>query len=203
MDECTKEERALFTSLSSPLKIQDFLDTLPINHEKKGETCYSPRLVLTERKAHCLEGAFLAAAALAYHGEPPLIMNLRTIPKDEDHAVALFRRDGYWGALSKTNHAVLRYRDPLYKNLRELALSYFHEYFMDKTGTKSLRAYSLPLDLRKVNTNWVTSDRPLWHIAYALRDQPHTPLVPASLKPHLRKASAFERRVGAHVEWKG
>src|ERR1044072_950040 len=100
-----------FTRLNTPAKIQDFLNTLKFNHEKGGETCRSPLETLHHGTAHCMEGAMLAAAALWYHGERPLVMDLKTARGDDDHVVALFRRKGLWGAISKTNHAVLRYRD--------------------------------------------------------------------------------------------
>ena len=200
MPEYTAEERKTFRALSTPLKIQDYLDALAINHEKEGETCLSPRLVMRERKAHCLEGALLAAAALSFHGARPLLLNLRSMNGDDDHAVALFKVRGHWGALSKTNHAVLRYRDPVYRTLRELALSYFHEYFLDD-GRKTLRTYSRPLSLRRFGASWVTSEKPLWKLAYALWDAPHLPLFPEGQKRHIRRASPFERRATGLVEW--
>jgi hypothetical protein len=152
------EERIVFSRLNSPHKIQSFLESIPINFEVKGETNLSPRMVLKRRTAHCFEGAVLAAAALAYHGHKPLLMDFATAYDDEDHTVALFKQNGLWGAISKTNHAVLRYRDPVYKTPRELAMSYFHEYYM-WDGRKSLRAYSQPLDLSRFKPeNWVIRD---------------------------------------------
>ncbi len=197
----TARERLVFQKLSTPEKIQDFLDTLPINHEKRGDTCFGPRLVLKHRKAHCFEGALLGAALLYYHGEKPLLMNLRTIPSDDDHAVVLFRRNGLWGALSKTNHAVLRFRDPIYKTPRELAVSYFHEYFTNDTGLKTLRAYSRPFDLSRFGKAWATSEEPAWHLAETLRDSPHVKLFPDKSKKHIRHATPFERKAGRLVEW--
>ena len=137
-------EERVFKKHSTPAKIQDYINSIPINYEKSGETCMSPRLVLEKRLAHCMEGAMLAAAILEYHGHKPLVMDLRTIkPHDNDHVVALFKERGKWGAISKTNHAVLRYREPVYLTVRELAMSYFHEYFLDN-GLKTLREYSVP-----------------------------------------------------------
>src|SRR2546430_77782 len=109
--------------LSTPRKIQDFLDTIPINREKPVETCTSALVTLRRNRAHCMEGALVAALALWMHGEPPLILDLKSTPNDVDHLVALFRKDGYWGGITKTNHAVLRYREPIYRDLRELAVS--------------------------------------------------------------------------------
>lgn len=186
--------------LRTPIAIQDFLDSLPINHEKHGETCMSPSQVLKMKKAHCLEGAVLAAAALSLHGHKPLLMNLKSSPGDQDHAVALYRINGYWGAISKTNHAVLRFRDPVYRTVRELALSYFHEYFMNDSGRKTLLAYSKPFNLGRFQ-NWMSREDEIWEIAHALRDSPHELLVPAKNKRYLRKASALERKAGKLIEW--
>lgn len=188
--------------LSSPSKIQDFLDTFAINHERGGETCMSPLQVLRKKKAHCLEGALLAAAALALHGEKPLLMNLKAAPGDDDHAVALYRVNGYWGAISKTNHASLRFRDPVYKTLRELALSYFHEYFVNRSGKKTLRSYSRPFDLSRFGTDWMTSEKDLWKIAFALRASKHANLYPKESQRYLRPADPMERRAGRLIEWK-
>ena len=114
----SSQELALFRRLSSPGKIQDYLDTLPFNYEKRGDTCHSPRQVLQAGKAHCIEGALLAAAALWFHGAEPLLLDLKTRPVDYDHVVALYKKNGYWGAISKTNHGVLRFRDPIYRTTR-------------------------------------------------------------------------------------
>jgi len=188
--------------LTSPIKIQDFLDTLAVNHEHKGETCLSPLHVLKHKKAHCLEGAMLAAAALALQGKKPLIMNLKAAPGDDDHAVALYKVNGYWGAISKTNHASLRFRDPIYKTLRELAASYFHEYFVNETGKKTLRSYSVPFDLSRYETEWMISEQNLWKIAYALRESPHRELLPKKNRKYLRPADRIERKAGRIIEWK-
>ena len=134
--------------LSTPRRVQDFLGGIPINHERRGETCSSPAVTLRRGSAHCMEGALVAALALWMHGEPPLIMDLKTTDDDVDHLVALVRVDGFWGGITKTNHAVLRYREPVYQSVRELAMSYFHEYFLDD-GRKTLRQYSTPFDLSK------------------------------------------------------
>ena len=198
----TDAEYRTLASLSTPGKIQDYLDALPINHEKKEETCISPRMVLRQKKAHCLEGALLAAVALWIAGEKPLIMNLRTTDDDQDHAVVLFRRDGFWGALSKTNHAVLRYRDPVYRSPREIALSYFHEYFMYEGGKKTLRAYSKPVNVKRFGTAWITSEESVWKVAEALADAPHTTIVTKDQIRHLRPATRFERDMLEKAEWK-
>lgn len=197
----TPEEQGILRALSTPGKIQEFLDTLPMNHERAGRTYYSPRRVLRERLAHCIEGALLAAAALWLHGEEPLILDLQSVASDDDHVVTLFRRRGRWGALSKTNHPVLRYRDPVYPDLRSLALSYFHEYFFVKNGKKTLRTYSRPLNLRRFGTSWITTEADCFPIAEALNNMPHYPLLPENAQRLLRPATSFERRAAGIVEW--
>jgi len=197
----SKKELAVLQKLTTPCKIQDFLDTLPINHLKKGATCYSPRQVLREKKAHCIEGALLAATALWLHGEPPLLLDLKATRDDYDHVVALYKKNGYWGALSKTNYPVLRFRDPIYRTVRELALSYFHEYLLPKTGRKTLCSYSRPFSLKRFGTNWITLEEGAWDIACALDDSRHYPLVPKKNTRFLRKASPLESKAGDLIEW--
>ena len=198
----TPPERRLFERLSSPQKIQAYLDTLSVNFEASGETYMSPRRSIRAKTAHCFEGALLAAAALAYHGKRPLLLDFRTIPADEDHVVTLFRQNGYWGAISKTNHAILRYRDPVYETVRELAMSFFHEYLM-WDGRKSLRAYSKPFDLSKIAPErWVTADKELFWLVEALDKNRHFPTVPKKNLRLLRKAYKIELRAMKLVEWK-
>ena len=124
----TCREFAVLDRLTTPQKIQKFINAIPTNHEPGGETILSVREVLRQRRAHCIEGAFVAACALWVHGDPAFVMHMDCAPSDYPHVVALFRRGGAWGAISKTNGAVLRFRDPVYRTLRELAMSYFHEY---------------------------------------------------------------------------
>ncbi len=201
MKTLTTKERALFKKLSTPRKIQDFLDTLPYNYEKNGDTCRSVRNALKARKAHCIEGAFIAAAALQYHGHKPLILDFKCLPIDEDHVVTLYRINGYWGAISKTNHAIIRFRDPIYRTIRELALSYFHEYFMFENGAKTLRWYSRPLSLARFGDDWITGED-CWDIAYALDTSPHYAFVPSQNIHHLRPVPGFERKTLTPLEWK-
>ena len=197
----TPKEYQFLKRLNTPNKIQDYLDTLPINYEKSGETYHSPRFVLQHKKAHCLEGALLAAVALMIQGHKPLLLDLRTTSRDTDHVVALFKVNGYWGAISKTNHAVLRFRDPVYKTLRELVLSYFHEYFLSENGKKTLREYSAPFNLKTIGIDWITSDKNLQEIANALDDARHYPIAPKSALKLLRNASDIEIRAGKLTEW--
>lgn len=197
----TVEEFRLLKELSSPVKIQAFLDRIPYNHEESGYTWLSPRQVLVRRHAHCFEGALLAALALSFQGQRALILDLKTVPSDDDHVVALFRKNGLWGAISKTNHAVLRYRDPIYRTLRELSLSYFHEYFDLKTGKKTLRSFSRPLDLFSFGIDWITTDSPLDSMAEALDAIRHVDLFPTLQNRYLRRADAMEMRGVGFVEW--
>lgn len=195
-------EKKLFQKLSTPQKIQDYLDTLPINYEIGGETYMSPRRVLKAKTAHCFEGALFAAAALAYHGQQPLLMDLRTAHTYEDHVITLFKTNGLWGAISKTNHPILRYRDPVYRSPRELAVSYFHEY-VESDGKKALREYSAPFDLtRLAPERWVVADDDLHFLVERLDKSRHFPIAPKKALRALRNATAFERKAMDVVEWK-
>lgn len=197
----TTPEFAILKKLSTPAKIQDFLDETPLNWEKNGETYMSPRRVLRENKMHCLEGALLAAAALWLHGEKPLLLDLKA-EGDDDHVVALYTKNGHWGAISKTNHASLRFRDPVYKTIRELALSYFHEYFSDATGKKCLCSYSSkPFHLKNLGSAWITAEADLFYIAEAVDGAPHTAIIPQKNLKFIRNADAMERRAGKIIEW--
>ncbi|MSU45156.1 MAG: hypothetical protein EXS47_00785 [Candidatus Zambryskibacteria bacterium] len=198
-----KEEIKIFRKLSSPQKIQDFLNSLPFNFEKRGETCMSPRKVLDNKLAHCMEGAILAAAALEFHGAKPILLDLRSTekPYDFDHVVAVFKIEGCFGAISKTNHSVLRYREPIYKTLRELVLSYFHEYFLN-SGQKTLREYSVLLDLNKFNKlNWRTSNKNLFEIPEYLDKVKHHKILTSKQIRNLRKADKVEIELGKIVEY--
>lgn len=196
----TSVEIKILKKLNSPIKIQNFLDTMPINWEKRGETNMSARRVLRAGKMHCFEGALLAAAALWIHGEEPLLMDLKA-KDDYDHVVTLYKRNGYWGAISKTNHATLRWRDPVYKTLRELALSYFHEYFLDDTGKKCLQSFSRPFNLKRLGASWITAEEDLHYIVKMLDRSPHTKIVPQKNKGYIRLADKMERRAGRIIEW--
>lgn len=197
----TKREAAALRPLATPIKIQAFLDRLPINFEKRGDTIMSPRRALRERKALCIEGAMIAALALWLHGEPPLLLDLRCGDGREDHVVALYRRGGRWGALSKTNHATLGYRDPIYRDARELAASYFHEFFMNDTGKKSLEDYAV-FDLRTVDRSWVIAEENLEWLVDAINRAPHHRLYPKALARLIRKADKMERRIARITEWR-
>ncbi len=144
----------------------------------------------------------LAALALRVHGERPLVLDLTAAAGDQDHVVALFRRYGCWGAISKTNHAVLRYREPVYKTVRELVLSYFHEYFLQSNGKKTLRSFSRPIDLSRFDKKgWMTSEEDVWFVPEYLADVHHTSLLSRAQIASFRPAETIEREAGAIVEW--
>ena len=196
----TEKELKILKSLSTPDKIQDFLDALPANYSKEGDTLRSPRGVLRERKAQCIEGALLAVAAFMVRGKESWLLDLRAAPYDEDHVVTLFKRNGCWGAISKTNHPVLRYRDPIYRTVRELVLSYAHEFFMANDGRKTFTDYSRPFSLKRFGTEWMTSEEDLWEIALALDDSRHYRLFPQGTR--LRPVTQIERDAYQMVQWK-
>jgi hypothetical protein len=190
----TAAEFAVLRRLESPQKIQAFLYALKQNFERDGDSCRPVRVVLRERSAHCIEAAMLAAAALWVHGEPPLLLDLRA-ERDVDHVVALYRRNGCWGTLSKTNSAILRDRDPVYRSLRELAMSYFHEY-TNKRGRKTLREYSRAFDLRSMDPAlWVSGEKDIWDLVERLDAHPHTRIVTARQVKTLSRPDPFMRRV--------
>ena len=193
METLSPQEKTFLCSLDTAEKIQNYLDSIPFNHEESGETCMSPREVLKHKKAHCLEGAMLASVAFALSKRPPRILSLKVLDKDYDHVIALYKENGYWGAVSKTNHAVLGFRDPIYKTIRELALSYFHEYFLVKNGEKTLRGYSRPITMNRFGVSWVTSPTNLFAIAEAISDAPHIPIIPKGNEKFIRHATKLER----------
>lgn len=195
------KEFKVFKKLNTPRKVQDFIDNIPINFEKGGETCRSPLLVLKNSKAHCMEGAMLAAAAFWYNGQKPLLLDLRTIAKDQDHVVTLFKEGGLWGVVSKTNHAVLRFRDPVYKTVRELAMSYFNEYFLDN-GVKTMRSYSTPFSLLGYGDEWLTANRNVWEIPGDLDDSLHFNILDKRSIKKLRLADKVEIEAGKLTQWK-
>ncbi len=169
------EEGRVLAALRTPQRVQEFVVGLHANFEHEGDTLRSVRGVLRHRKAHCIEAAFVAACALWLHGDPPLLMDL-TAQGDADHVVAVFRRDGCWGAVSKSNHVWLRWRDPVYRSLRELAMSYFHEYF--NRHRKTLRTYSTSVDLRRFPPGmWITNEEDCWDVGAAVDDARHYRLI--------------------------
>ncbi len=199
MDE---NELKILMRLRTPAKVQDFLDKLKINFEPRGDTCMSPRMVLRKGRCHCIEGALLAALALRLQGRKPLVVDMKTSKGDFEHVIAVFRQRGKWGAISKTNHAVLRYREPVYASIRELVMSCFHEYF-DNKGRKTLRSFSTPVDLSRFdNRGWTTDEDDLWYIHNHLDKVKHYKILDRRGIAGLRRAGKLEIRAGKLVEWK-
>lgn len=195
--------------LSNAKKIQSFLDTMPINWEHDHETYMSVERTMNTGKAHCLEAALIASLALWIHGQEPLILDLKSNNGD-DHIVTLYKvgttkNTQRWGAISKTNHVTLRFRDPIYMSVRELAVSYFHEYIHLKTGKKILESYSEPFDLRKLSkqqiADWISGSEDLFWLAETIDASPHHKIYPASIKKHLRCADSMELQAGNIIEW--
>jgi len=159
--------------LDSPFRIQEFLDSVPYNTTKR---TLSPLLVLKERMAHCMDGGLFAASALRRLGYPPLIVDLAA-ENDDDHIIAVFRKDNCWGAIAKSNTTVLRFREPVYRSLRELAMSYFEMYY-NLNAEKTLRSYSRTIDLSHFdNRNWEITDEDLEYIGDYTYTVRHYPLV--------------------------
>jgi hypothetical protein len=187
-------EMRLLKGLGTPEKIQRFLDhEIAYNKEKGGATCRSPRRVLRDRTGHCVEGALLAAAALQVYGYPPLLLDLEAV-RDDDHVIALFKQHGHWGSIAKSNYAGLRFREPVYRTLRELVMSYFEHYY-NPAAEKTLRAYSRPVNLSRFDgIGWMTAEEDLWTIPEYLAEISHT----AILKPRTdRRLSRVDGRLFA------
>ncbi|MSR87681.1 MAG: hypothetical protein EXS69_00720 [Candidatus Zambryskibacteria bacterium] len=194
------KEWQLLKSLNTPAKVQDFLNSLKFNFEKNGETHRSVSEVLKSNEAHCFEGALVASAALWIQGRKPMLLDLVTVHPDFDHVVALFKEGEFWGAVSKTNHGVLRYREPIYKSIRELSMTYFHEYFLSN-GKKTLRKFSKPFDL-SLNAEWLTTRDNLAWLAHKLDCSPHFNILSPKQIRNLRKADKVEIEVGNIVEYR-
>jgi hypothetical protein len=187
-------ERKIFRALNTPVRIQQFLDNeIHYNLEPGGDTCYSPRTVLQKRVAHCMEGAMLAAVALRLLGHPPLLVDLEAV-RDTDHVLAVYRANGYWGAVAKSDYSGLRSREPVYRTIRELVMSYFEHYF-NPAGEKTLRAYSRPVNLRQFDRrDWMTSEEDVWVVPNYLCGIKHTPVL---TKTMLRKIAPMDKRLFA------
>jgi len=168
-----KGELKILKGLDSPYMIQTYLDN--INYNSIIET-RSPRYVMQNQRAHCTEGALFAAACLEYLGYLPLVVDLKA-ENDDDHVIATYKWKGHWGAVAKSNFTTIRYREPVYRTLRELAMSYFDLYF-NTLGEKTLRAYSLPHNLNLFNhINWKTTEKNLDEIGNYLNGVRHIPLI--------------------------
>src|SRR5216117_4516977 len=170
-------------ALKTPVGIQKFLDDLPYN---LSYTARSPKRVLHDCTASCLEGGIFAAAALRVLGFAPLIFDLEA-EQDTDHVVAIFKLRGHWGAVAKSNFAGCRYREPVYRSLRELAMSYFNIYF-NLRFERTLRRYSRPVNLTRFDRlNWMTTNKPVWFIAEHLCEIPHISLLTSSMEKNLTR----------------
>jgi hypothetical protein len=179
MKSWTRAEIRLFRRLGSPIKIQHYLNALAYDADYGAR---SPRWVIREKKAHCFEGALFAAAALRQLGHRPLLVDIRSW-NDDDHVLAVFKERGHWGAVAKSNYTVLRFREPVYRSVRELVISYFDVYF-NPIGQKTMRSYSLPLDLARFDRReWMTTDEDLEYIGEKLDTIKHIPvLTPAMIR---------------------
>jgi len=181
----TGEEIKFLRTLDNPDKIQSYLDSIDYNPSYE---CRSPRWVIKKRSAHCFEGALFAAAALQFIGYKPLIVDMLAV-NDDDHVIALFKENGFWGAVAKSNFTSLRYREPVYRSLRELIMSYF-DFFFNIDGFKSLRSYSLPFDLTMFESrNWATTDEDLEYIGDKIESLRHFPVITEEMTQRLYKAS--------------
>ena len=190
----TPQDLRTLRSLNTPAKIQKFVDEIPYQY---ADTALSPRRVLRERKGHCLEGALVAAAALRVNGYPPLLMDLEAV-RDDDHVLAVYRQNGLWGSIAKSNFAGLRFRAPVYRTLRELALSYFDHYY-NLRGERTLRAYSRPINLSRLDKqHWMTSEEDVWCVPELLIAAPHYPLFPHKIASTLPRMDRRAFEAGMH-----
>lgn len=180
----TAKELRKLRKMRTPFLIQKFLDAVPYHH---GDTAWSPRKVLAKKTAHCLEGAIFAAAALRVNGYRALLWDLEA-HRDVDHVLAVFQENGHWGAIAKSNYAGLRYREPVHRTLRELAMSYFDDYF-NLLGERTLRAFAArPVDLARFDKReWMTTDVNIWYIAEYLCEVKHTRLMTDAMEKRLHR----------------
>lgn len=191
-DGFTAAELRKLRSLKNPYGIQRFLDEMPYH---LADTGWSPRRVLRENTSHCFEGATFAAAALRVNGYPPLVFDLEA-DRDTDHVVAIYRENGHWGAVAKSNYTGCRYREPVYRSLRELAMSYFDVYF-NLRRERSLRTFSRPVNLARFDRQqWMTTDKPLWFIALYLFDVHHYRLLTPTMVKKLHRLDDRSFRAG-------
>jgi len=184
----------MLRSLKTPARIQRFLDAMRYQYE---DTAWSPQRALREGKGHCLEGALVAAAALRLHGHRPLLMDLEAV-HDDDHVIALYRERGLWGGVAKSNFAGLRFRAPVYRTLRELALSYFEHYY-NLRGERTLRAYSMPVNLERLDKQaWMTAEEDVWCVPDLLIAARHYPLFPDKVARELPRLDRRSFQAGMH-----
>lgn len=187
----TPREASRIRSLSTPERVQRFLDDL--DYDVAGKHCRSPRRVLREGRVQCLDSALFGAAALRLQGLPPLILDLEA-DRDDDHVIAVYRRNGAWGAVGRSNFSGLRYREPVFRTVRDLALSYVESYF-NLRREKTLRRYSRPVSLARFDRRrWMTSEEDLWYVAFHLVEVRHYRLLSRAQEKAL---AAVDRRTFA------
>jgi len=192
LDQFTPKELRKLRSLKNPFGIQKALDAMPYH---LADTAWSPRVVLRENSSHCFEGAMFAAAALRANGFPPLVIDLEA-EADTDHVVAVYRERGHWGALAKSNFTGCRYREPVYRTLRELAMSYFEVYF-NLRRERSLRTFSRPVNLARFDRlHWMTTEEPLWFVADYLFTIYHYKLLRPGMAERLHRLDDRSFRAG-------
>jgi len=193
----TRGELVTLRRLDRPDKVQSYLDGLTYNIERDRDTVRSPRRVMRDRTAHCAEGAFLAAAAFRVQGRPPLLVDLEAV-RDDDHVLAVYRDRGLWGAVATSKFAGLRYREPVYRTVRELVLSYFEHYY-NWDGERTLRAYSRPVSLARFDSiGWMTAEEDLWPLVEHLTAIRHTPLIPPAAARRLVRLDKRSYEAGLH-----
>jgi hypothetical protein len=181
----TYEEISLLKTLNTPLKIQQFLDDIDYNSVIE---CQSPRWIMKKRKAHCFEGALFAAASMQYHGSKPLIVDMKAF-NDDDHVIAVFKFKDHWGAVAKSNCTTLRFREPVYRDIRELCMSYF-DLYCNIYGEKSLRSYTSPINLDHLHIpDWTVTDEDLDPLGQKLNEIRHYPLLTKSMIENLSPMS--------------
>ncbi len=188
----TPKELRKLRSLKDPHGIQRFLDDMPYH---LADTGWSPRVVLRENTSHCFEGAMFGAAALRVNGYPALVMDLEA-ENDTDHVIAIYRQHGHWGAIAKSNYTGCRYREPVYRSLRELALSYFEVYF-NLRRERSLRTFSRPVNLARFDDlQWMTTEKPLWFVAEYLFTIRHFNLLRPGMSKRLHRLDLRSFKAG-------
>jgi hypothetical protein len=192
-----ESEIATLRRLSTPERVQEYLDGLVYNLESDGHSLRSPRRVIRDRTAQCAEGAFLAAAAFRVNGRPPLIVDLVAV-NDDDHVIGVFRDGGLWGAVGVSKFAGLRFRSPVYRTTRELVMSYFDHYY-NWDGERTLRAYSRPISLTQFDRiGWMTTEEPLWQIVERLEEVGHIKLIPGGAARRLPGVDRRSYDAGLH-----
>jgi hypothetical protein len=188
------EDLRTLRALNTPVRIQKFIDALSYDY---ADSARSPRRILQERKGHCMEGALLAAAALRVNGHPPLLMDLEAV-HDDDHVIALYRERGLWGGIAKSNFAGLRFRVPVYRTLRELALSYFEHYY-NLRGERTLRSYSRAVNLSPLDRqHWMSAEEDVWCVPERLIAAKHYALFPGRMARTLPRLDRRSFEAGLH-----